>query len=390
MSVSERTWDAVVVGGGPAGLAAAIALRQRGLSCLVADAMVPPIDKACGEGLMPDALESLARLGVRIEPADGAIFRGIRFQNEEQRVEADFPQGIGVGVRRRHLHMRMVERAEEMGIALHWGTTAEMRPGRPLALNGEAVKARWTIGADGQSSRFRNWAGLANIRSESTRYGFRQHYRIAPWSEMVEVHWGGFGQVYVTPVAADEVCVAFVSRNARVRLGDALPTFPFLQSKLRSAQATSRERGCVTTTRTFERLYRGQHVLLGDASGSADAITGEGLAISFRQSLALADAIASDDLSAYATAHRNIARLPQAMARTMLLMDRFPLLQERAMRVLAAEPQEFAHMLALHVGEGGMARFALRHGPRIALKLLAGHGAPRAVDDLQAADTLPA
>ena len=48
--------DALIAGGGPAGLAAAIALRQKGLDVLVADALWPPIDKACGEGLMPDAL----------------------------------------------------------------------------------------------------------------------------------------------------------------------------------------------------------------------------------------------------------------------------------------------------------------------------------------------
>ena len=373
MLTGSRTWDAVVVGGGPAGLAAAIALRQRGLDCMVVDAMTPPIDKACGEGLMPDALASLMRLGVHLQRSDGAIFRGIRFQNQEHTVEAEFPRAAALGVRRRRLHARMVQRAEEMGVALRWGTGAEMRQGRPLLVNGSEVKARWMIGADGQTSRFRAWAGLGEVRSESRRFGFRRHYRVAPWSEVVEVHWGHSGEVYVTPVAADEVCIAWVTRDPQQRLDAALAGFPFLQAKLRGAEPTSRERGSVTTTRTLQRIYRGQHVLLGDASGSADAVTGEGLAVSFRQSLALADAMAQGDLAPYAAAHRSIARLPQMMARTLLLMDRFPKLQERSLRVFAAEPKEFARMLAMHVGEASLGGFVLRDGPRIALKLLAGH-----------------
>ena len=50
-SLSQPT-DVLVIGGGPAGLAAALAVRQRGMSVIVADSCAPPIDKPCGEGLM--------------------------------------------------------------------------------------------------------------------------------------------------------------------------------------------------------------------------------------------------------------------------------------------------------------------------------------------------
>ena len=59
-SLSNET-DVFVIGGGPAGLAAAIAARQQGLRVLVADGAKPPIDKACGEVLMPDAITALGR-----------------------------------------------------------------------------------------------------------------------------------------------------------------------------------------------------------------------------------------------------------------------------------------------------------------------------------------
>jgi len=61
-----RQSDVFIVGGGPAGLAAAIALRARGFGVTVADPALPPIDKACGEGLMPNALRTFERLGVSL------------------------------------------------------------------------------------------------------------------------------------------------------------------------------------------------------------------------------------------------------------------------------------------------------------------------------------
>ena len=91
--------DVFVIGGGPAGLAAAIAARQRGMSVVVADGTEPPIDKACGEGLMPETIAALAELGVEIHPNAGYRFRGIRFLQQEAQVDGEFPQGLGIGVR---------------------------------------------------------------------------------------------------------------------------------------------------------------------------------------------------------------------------------------------------------------------------------------------------
>src|SRR5438067_4743 len=90
--------DVLVVGGGPAGLAAAIAARAKGFRVVVADCARPPIDKACGEGLMPEALDALGKLGVRIPAAIGLRFRGIRFLGAGASVEADFPGGWGIAL----------------------------------------------------------------------------------------------------------------------------------------------------------------------------------------------------------------------------------------------------------------------------------------------------
>ncbi|PYU36874.1 MAG: monooxygenase, partial [Acidobacteria bacterium] len=87
----------LVIGGGPAGLAAALAARKKGFDVTVADGAKPPIDKACGEGLMPGTVTALRELGVAIGPGDGQAFRGIRFLDAGTSAEASFSGVSGVG-----------------------------------------------------------------------------------------------------------------------------------------------------------------------------------------------------------------------------------------------------------------------------------------------------
>src|SRR5260370_33259056 len=96
----------LVIGGGPAGLAAAIAARMKGFDVIVADGAKPPIDKACGEGLMPGTSRALRELGAAIRTGDGQTFRGIRFVDSTNSVGANFSGARGFGTRRTVLHPR--------------------------------------------------------------------------------------------------------------------------------------------------------------------------------------------------------------------------------------------------------------------------------------------
>src|ERR1700748_2336516 len=107
--------DVAVLGGGPAGLAAALALRQRGCGVALYDGQRPPIDKACGEGLMPEAVRLLRELGLALDERDGASFAGISFHDAHASASAAFSNGRGLSVRRTHLQGRMAARAAEMG-----------------------------------------------------------------------------------------------------------------------------------------------------------------------------------------------------------------------------------------------------------------------------------
>jgi flavin-dependent dehydrogenase len=123
-------------------------------------------------------------------------------------------------------------------------------------------------------------AGLDRYHCERTRFAFRRHYRVSPWTDCMELHWGAKCQIYVTPIAADEVCVALISREP-TRLDDALTAFPELVSRLRRAVPSTAERGAISATRKLRRVYKDKVILVGDASGTVDAITGEGLCLSF-------------------------------------------------------------------------------------------------------------
>lgn len=349
--------DVFVVGGGPAGLAAAIAARKCGFDVVVADGAEPPIDKACGEGLMPDTLSVLRTLGISVNPAEGFAFRGVHFIGEGVQVDASFPIGQGIGLRRPVLHQRMIEQAEKLGVTLLWRTCVTGLSSQGAIVGGKTIAARWIVGADGIRSRVRRWCGLEAPTMARPRFAFRRHYRVEPWTDCVEVYWGRGAQAYVTPVGREDVCVVLISRDPAVRSTSIAAEFPELADHLASAEA-SPDAGAVTLTCEFERVYRDRVALIGDASGSVDAITGEGLCLSFHQATALADALASGDLGRYQVAHRRLARRPTRMGRLLLLLDSQAKIRDRALRALATHPDLFARLLSVHVGASSPAHIA--------------------------------
>jgi len=329
----------------------AISARQQGFRVVVADGAEAPIDKACGEGLLPDGVAALERLGVQIPHLDGLPFRGIRFLGSDLSAEAEFSgRAFGLAVRRTTLHRILMERAATDGAELWWRTPVLGIDGDSVRLSNGCVRAHWIIGADGSTSRVRRWAGLDRGPKPRLRYAFRRHYRVRPWTDHMEVYWGRDCQGYATAVNPEQVCVALASENPALRLEDGLKSLPALRARLEGAEAISAERGCLTGNRRYNRLSRGNVVLIGDASGTVDAITGEGLGLAFSQAVFLADCLRTGDLQRYKREHRRLALRPSMMARLMLTLDRKPRLQRRTLQVFQKRPQIFERLLELHVG----------------------------------------
>lgn len=347
----SSTIDVFVIGGGPAGLAMAIAARQRGLSVAVADGMQPPIDKACGEGLMPDGLAALEQLGLQLPLAEAYPFRGIRFVSAMLSADALFPaEGFGLAARRTVLHRTMMERSAQVGAELLWGKAVTGIAPNGVQVGTDFVRARWIVGADGSNSRVRRWAGLKASYRPRLRYAFRRHYRVVPWADHMEVHWGTRCQGYATAVSDEQVCVALASHDPKLRVDEGLSDLPWLRARLQNAEPVTTERGAITGNCRLKRVLRGNVALIGDAAGTVDAITGEGMGLAFGQAVALAACMERGDLKPYQQVHDRLTLRPRLMARLMLTLDGRPRLQHRTLQVFRKRPEVFRRLLALHVG----------------------------------------
>ena len=396
---STRSPDVLVVGAGPAGLGTAIACARRGWKVTVLERnRRRPIDKACGEGLMPDAVRQLADWGVRPE---GRALRGIRYRDEQTSVDGSFPAGAGLGTRRTALSSALLEGANRRGVEVHLGDGMEelRRDGARWQLR--STSGEWRpavlVGADGLRSPLRRSAGLERGH-RGRRVGIRRHFRVPEGSEIdrVEVIWGDGVEAYLTPVGDTEVGIALLEdprrrdgekrrrsgdRDARSAFDRAAARVPGLTRWLDGLEPTTRTAGSgPLRARAFAPVL-GNLALVGDAGGYVDAITGEGLAIAFAEAEALALAleqaagpagrgqVGRDGMSGgrgvpleeravhgalrrFARSSRRIRRLPDLVTHGALMLAARPSLRRRFLRALARRPARFDRLLALHVRAG--------------------------------------
>jgi menaquinone-9 beta-reductase len=363
-------YDVAVIGGGPAGLATAIEAARLGFRTVVLDGRHPPIDKACGEGLMPDAIQRLARFGITIAPGERGPFRGIEFSDESSRVAADFPSGDASGVKRTTLQRLLAQRAKETGVEFLWDTPVTGVDGQDVICRNFKIQAHWVIGADGMHSHVKRWLSLDRYLWNRERVAFRQRFEIRPFSEYVQVIWGEAGQCYITPVGPSEISVAVITHRRNVGFRDLLRSFPSLTDRLPASAATSPVLGSLTASRRLRRVSAGHVALVGDASGSVDAITGEGICLALQQAEALGSAMEAGDLSTYGRKHAAIMRRPALMAATLAVMSRNHGLRSRVIRALSEDSQLFERMLAFHLGASGLRSLGLFASLRLGSGLL--------------------
>lgn len=328
--------DLLVVGGGPAGLATALHAARAGLDVQVWEPRAAPVDKACGEGLMPTAVAALAELGV--DPA-GADLTGIRYVAGARSASAPFRSGLGRGVRRTTLHA-----------ALHSAALAAAVPVRPQrfstltqdeeSVTVDGVRARYVVGADGLHSAVRAAAGLGARPAGLRRYGQRRHARVAPWTDRVEVHWGPSAEAYVTPLGSGEVGVALLTTR-RAPFAHLLTEFPELSERLAGAQMSPTLGAGPMLQRTRARTA-GRVLLVGDAAGYVDALTGEGIALALAQAREAVAACAAGDPVSYEGAWRRVSRRYRLLTHALVLPTQLPAARNRLVPLAAAFPRVFA------------------------------------------------
>ena len=280
----------LVVGGGPVGLAAAIEARLSGFEVTVFEPRTSPIDKACGEGVMPGALPLLARLGV--EPR-GYPLRGINYRDGKRSVEHPFENGHGLGVRRTTLHTALHARALELGVAFVNEKVAAVDQGEGWVEAG-GIRADWMLACDGLHSTVAGLVGLSRPAPRARRrFGLRRHYRVEPWSDFVEIHWSRLGEIYVTPTGDGVVGLSLLAKRG-TNFDVALAAVPELAARVAGAETASDLRGAGPFRQHTRGRVAGRVLLVGDSSGYVDAITGEGLRLGFDQARVAVAALVAD------------------------------------------------------------------------------------------------
>ena len=348
--------DLVIVGGGPAGLATAIHAAQRGREAIVFDRRELPLDKACGEGVMPSGVAALERMGVEIPASARAAFAGIRYIDEARVAEGRFRNGVGWGVRRTALIEALVARARMLGVELRYGSAVERWRCTPDGVVVESedgpLHAALLVGADGLRSQVRRRAGLERRWRGRQRVGLRCHFVMVPWSTQVEVYWSDGAEAYVTPLGADRINVAILWAGERATFSDLLRRFPRLSERLRGARAEGVVRGAGPFRQAVRRRYADRVALVGDAAGYVDAITGEGVSLGFRCAEALVDTVVHGrPLADYEARYVQLSRAYYRVTGLLLLVARWPRLRRRVLRVLAHDPDLFTHLLAISNGD---------------------------------------
>ncbi len=360
---ARKIWDLVVVGGGPAGLAVAIVAAEQDLSVVVIERRDFPPDKACGEGVLPPGVKALRRLGIsdRFDHSTSFPFAGIRFIQENGSAAQALLPSNGMGIRRTILVEALARRAEELGAVLRHRCSVngfEATSSEAVVYSTEGkIFGRLVVAADGLHSSLRKASGLSAAPSSRRRFALRQHYKIRPWTDFVEVYVDDKGEAVVTPVSDKSVGINFVWEDGVIeqpKIPVLASRFPALLARLGNAPPISSVRGAGPMARAATRRNSNRMVLVGDAAGFVDSISGDGLSIAFNSALILGKHLpeilkreaTQESMQVYEREARRVYRGYWLVTNGLLMIARHPRARRTIINSLMRHPGAFSALMS--------------------------------------------
>lgn len=305
--------DVAIIGAGPAGSTLATLLAKAGVSCTVMDRDILPRDKVCGEFLSYDALPILEWVGAAaaIDAAGATRIGRCRIFGTSRTYEFEFPHEAR-GISRMQLDSLLLETAANEGAVRMDGWTAlhvERREERHIVIiearTGETrqIRAKVIAGAWGRWGRFDKQLGRHFVSNTSHRhFGFKRHYRgITADSDAVDLYAfrGGYLGVSAIEQGLTNICgLVHQKRMAGMRGGwkTFVPSMAGESAPLRALfdnhEADQDEflTSEPVVFRAREPVERGI-LMIGDAAGIIDPLTGNGMAMAIQSALLAAGSI---------------------------------------------------------------------------------------------------
>ena len=343
--------DVVVVGGGPAGSAAAITLARAGREVVLVDKARFPRDKICGDGLTAGALRLLEELGLPPDavPSWQAVHDVVVTSPSHRMLTFPLPRDRGlfaVVARRAELDAALLDVARAAGVKVHDGhavTAATERADRVvLEVDGmEPVTARYAIGADGMWSPMRKHLGLATPGYLGEWHAFRQYFTdVGPRAARDLFVWfepdllPGYAWSFPLPGGGANVGFGIQRAGGRVaRVQDMKALWPALLERphIRAilgpdARPESPHRAWPIPARIDDiALTSARTLFVGDAAAATDTMTGEGIGQALLTGVLAARAISKgglDPLTVTASYQRGVRAALVADHRMSLLLVR--------------------------------------------------------------------
>lgn len=373
--------DVLVVGAGPAGVAAAVTAHRLGHSVRCLDRARFPRDKTCGDGLTAGALRRLEDLGVAVprlattQPVDTVVIR----RPDGRRVTLPLPpDGHHAAVTpREDLDAALVAAARREGVPVLEAQPLESVEVTPDAVvvghGGTRTRARHLVAADGHYSATRRLVDPRAPADLGSWHAFRQYFREVPDRRLWVLFEADLlpGYAWVFPLPGGRANVGFGVPRDRARSGRELAaTWRDLLDRAAMREALGphavpedrRRAWPIPAAFDPARLTAGRVLFAGDAAGVVDPMTGEGIAQALETGVLAASAIAGGGPTAEVA-----ARYRGAVRRHLGRDLRFASLLQRVLRTRAGALGALALVDATPWTRRNFARWMFEDYPRALL-----------------------